>query len=58
MTLPIKKEKRSSRLQISVEPSIEKALDKAKKELGLDIPQFLRNVIGDAVEELKNKISA
>jgi hypothetical protein len=55
VTVFTKKEKLTERLSILVTPSTSKLLKEVESAIGLDTPAFLRNLIQNALEELKAK---
>lgn len=55
---PVKKEKFSERMTFFVEPSTKQSLAAAEKDHGLDVPQFMRDLLRTALEELKAQTTA
>jgi uncharacterized protein (DUF1778 family) len=54
--IPIKKEKFSERITFYVEPSTKEMLSAAETAKGLDVPQFMRNLLKSALDEIQKPL--
>ena len=58
MTVYTQKEKLTDRLVILIPPSTRNMIQEVENTLGLDTPEFLRNLVKNALQELKTQASA
>lgn len=59
MDIPIKREKLSDRLTILIPPSLKQMISEAEQSLGLDVPEFTRIALKNALDKLnRDKLKA